>query len=291
MEAFHWNSPPPLVMGILNVTPDSFSDGGRYSEVASAVARAREMAAAGAAIIDIGGESTRPGSAPVDAAEELRRVVPVIEQLVQQLEGEPPGEPNRGAVRQEPHPPVISIDTTKAVVAARALAAGARIVNDISALRHDAGMVTVVRDLGAGVVLMHMQGTPATMQANPRYGDVVQEVREFLAARIEFAVAGGVKKTQIAVDPGLGFGKTVEHNRQLLAGLEQFATLGCPILVGASRKSFLGQLLNRPAADRLPGSLAAVAWAVMQGAQIVRVHDVAETVDVVRLLQAVRQVD
>ena len=278
-------------MGILNVTPDSFSDGGRYSDVASAVARAREMAAAGAAIIDIGGESTRPGSAPVDAAEELRRVVPVIEQLVQQLEGEPPGEPNRGAVRQEPHPPVISIDTTKAVVAARALAAGARIVNDISALRHDAGMVTVVRDLGAGVVLMHMQGTPATMQANPRYGDVVQEVREFLAARIEFAVAGGVKKTQIAVDPGLGFGKTVEHNRQLLAGLEQFATLGCPILVGASRKSFLGQLLNRPAADRLPGSLAAVAWAVMQGAQIVRVHDVAETVDVVRLLQAVRQVD
>ena len=150
-------------------------------------------------------------------------------------------------------------------------------------------MLSVVRVFGAGVVLMHMQGTPATMQKNPQYTDVVHEVWEFLADRIAFAVAAGVKKTQIAVDPGLGFGKTVEHNRQLLAGLEQFRTLGCPILVGASRKSFIGQLLNRPTSERDPGSLAAAAWAVLQGAQIVRVHDVAATVDVVRLITALQQ--
>ena len=301
MEVFRWNLSRPLVMGILNVTPDSFSDGGQYLEAATAVDRGRQMARAGADIIDIGGESTRPGSMPVSAEEELRRVLPVIERLAKELEGEPPGEPNRGAVRQEPRsplappvagkppPPILSIDTTKAVVAERALAAGARIVNDISALRQDPDLVAVVRDFGAGVVLMHMQGTPATMQQNPRYPDVVREVWEFLAERIEFALAGGVKKSQIAVDPGLGFGKTVEHNRQLLAGLEQFATLGCPILVGASRKSFLGQWLNRPLSERGPGSLAAAAWAVAHGAQIVRAHDVAATVDVVRLIAAVQQ--
>jgi len=263
-------------MGILNVTPDSFSDGGQYLEAATAVDRGRQMASAGADIIDIGGESTRPGSMPVSAEEELQRVLPVIERLAKELEG-------------EPAPPILSIDTTKAVVAERALAAGARIVNDISALRQDPAMRSVVRDFGAGVVLMHMQGTPATMQQNPQYPDVVREVWEFLAERIEFALADGVKKSQIAVDPGLGFGKTVEHNRQLLAGLEQFATLSCPILVGASRKSFLGQWLNRPTADRGPGSLAAAAWAVAHGAQIVRAHDVAATVDVVRLIAAVQQ--
>ena len=276
-------------MGILNITPDSFSDGGQYLEATTAVDRGRQLARAGADIIDIGGESTRPGAAAVSATEEMRRVLPVIERLAQELEGEPPGEPNRAAVRQEPHPPILSIDTTKAVVAERALAAGARIVNDISALRQDPDLVAVVRDFGAGVVLMHMQGTPATMQQNPRYPDVVREVWEFLAERIEFAMARGVKKSQIAVDPGLGFGKTVEHNRQLLAGLEQFATLGCPILVGASRKSFLGQWLNRPLSERGPGSLAAAAWAVAHGAQIVRAHDVAATVDVVRLIAAVQQ--
>ena len=270
MEAFQWKTTRPLVMGILNVTPDSFSDGGRYLAVANAVTRARQMASEGADIIDIGGESTRPGAPVVSADEELRRVLPVIEQISDLL---------------------VSVDTTKAVVAKRALAAGARIVNDISALRHDADMVQVVRDFEAGVVLMHMQGMPATMQENPRYVDVVREVREFLAERIEFAVASGVKKTQIAVDPGLGFGKTVEHNRQLVAGLKQFALLGCPIVVGASRKSFIGQLLSRPVPERLPGSLAVAAWAVTQGAQIVRTHDVAATVDVVRMLMALRQVD
>ena len=228
------------------------------------------MANEGADIIDIGGESTRPGAPVVSADEELRRVLPVIEQISDLL---------------------VSVDTTKAVVAKRALAAGARIVNDISALRQDDGMLPVVRDFGAGVVLMHMQGMPATMQDNPKYVDVVREVREFLAERIEFAVTSGVKKTQIAVDPGLGFGKTVEHNRQLVAGLKQFALLGCPIVVGASRKSFIGQLLSRTAPERLPGSLAVAAWAVTQGAQIVRAHDVAATVDVVRMLMALRQVD
>jgi len=268
MEVFHWNCARPLVMGILNVTPDSFADGGRSVDVASAIAHARRMAEAGADIIDVGGESTRPGAPAVSTAEELRRVLPVIQQLADLP---------------------VSVDTTKAAVAERALAAGARIVNDISALRQDAGMVPVVRDFGAGVVLMHMQGVPATMQENPQYFDVVREVREFLALRIAFAMAGGVKKSQIAVDPGLGFGKTADHNRQLLVGLEQFATLGCPILVGASRKSFIGQLLNRPVPDRLAGSLAVAAWAVLRGAQVVRVHDVAETVDVVRMIAALRQ--
>ena len=270
METFHWKIDRPLVMGILNVTPDSFSDGGQHFDLANAVARARQMADEGADIIDIGGESTRPGATAVSAEEEIRRVVPVIEQISDLL---------------------VSVDTTKAIVAERALAAGARIVNDISALQSDAEMLPVVRNSGAGVVLMHMQGTPTTMQDNPRYVDVVQEVRKFLAERITATVTGGVKKSQIAVDPGIGFGKTVEHNRQLLAGLEQFAALGCPILVGASRKSFIGQLLNRPAAERLPGSLAAAAWAVLHGAKILRVHDVAETVDIVRLLAALRKVD
>ena len=275
-------------MGILNVTPDSFSDGGQHLDVARAVARARQMLAEGADLIDVGGESTRPGAPAVSSTEELRRVLPVIEQLVQELEGAPPGAPNGGAVRPEPHPPILAIDTTKAVIAARALAAGARIVNDISALQQDPEMLSVVRESGAGVVLMHRQGTPATMQQNPHYSDVVREVQEFLAERIEFALAGGVQKTQIAVDPGFGFGKSMEHNRQLLAGLEQLRSLGCPILVGASRKSFIGQLLNRPISERLPGSLAVAAWAVVHGARIVRTHDVAATVDVVRLIAAVQ---
>ena len=254
-------------MGVLNVTPDSFSDGGQFAGTAGAVAHARQLAQEGADIIDIGGESSRPGAAPVNAEEELRRILPVIEQLPDLL---------------------VSVDTTKAVVAERALAAGARIVNDISALRHDAGMMPVVRNTGAGVVLMHMQGTPATMQQQPRYADVVQEVREFLAERIAGTVAGGIKKTQIAIDPGLGFGKSMEHNLQLLAELEQLRDLGCPILVGASRKSFIGQVLNRPVEQRLPGSLAAVAWAVLHGAHIVRVHDVAATADAVRLIASVK---
>jgi dihydropteroate synthase len=255
-------------MGILNVTPDSFSDGGKYSDVSAAVEHARDMAEAGADIIDIGGESTRPGAEPVSAGDEIRRVLPVLERIPDLL---------------------VSIDTMKASVAARALAAGARIVNDIGALRYDERMVEVVREHGAGVVLMHMQGTPATMQQAPRYDDVTREVREFLAGRIAFAESRDVTRAQIAVDPGIGFGKTVEHNIQLLAQLEQLATLGCPMVVGASRKSFIGKMLDRETADRLPGSLAAAAWAVAHGANVVRVHDVAEIVDVVRMTEALRR--
>jgi len=257
-------------MGIVNVTPDSFSDGGSFADAERAVAHALAMAKAGADIIDIGGESTRPGAAPVSAEEEICRVVPVIERL--------------GRL-------TISVDTTKAVVAERALTAGARIVNDISALRFDARMADVVRDAGAGVVLMHMQGTPQTMQAEPHYTDVVAEVRDFLAERIAFAVSRGIKKSQIAIDLGIGFGKTVEHNLALLAHLETFASLGCPVLVGASRKSFIGKVLApiRSEQERLAGSVAVAVWAVMHGARIVRVHDVAETVDAVRMVEAIQQ--
>lgn len=261
-------------MGVLNVTPDSFSDGGKFLEVNRAVEHAREMAQAGADIIDIGGESTRPGAALVSADEELRRVLPVIEQLADL---------------------VVSIDTTKAVIAEKALAAGARIVNDISALRFDPRMVEVIRDAGAGVVLMHMQGTPQTMQQNPRYKEVVTEVRLFLAERIAFAESHGLKKSQIAVDPGIGFGKTMEQNLQLLAHVSEFNSLGCTVLVGASRKSFIGKVLSprglqqgREANKRLWGTAATVAWAVAQGARVMRVHDVPEMTDVVRTVEAVK---
>ena len=262
-------------MGVLNVTPDSFSDGGKFLDVQRAAAHARKMADAGADIIDVGGESTRPGAASVSEEEELQRVLPVVEHLGDLL---------------------VSVDTTKAGVAAKALAAGARIVNDISALRFDPRMVDVVRDAGAGLVLMHMQGTPQTMQEAPHYDDVVAEVRSFLAERIVFAESRGLKKTQIAVDPGIGFGKTMEHNLQLLARLDEIGSLGCPLLVGTSRKSFIGRVLARPGAvpgcdadERLWGTAATVAWAVVQGARVVRVHDVAEMSDVVRMVETIRQ--
>ena len=262
-------------MGVLNVTPDSFSDGGKYLDVERAVGHAREMALAGADIIDVGGESTRPGAACVSEEEELRRVLPVVERLDDFL---------------------VSVDTTKAVVAQETLAAGARIINDISALRFDPRMVEVVRDAGAGLVLMHMQGTPQTMQQAPHYGDTVAEVRAFLAERIAFAESRGLKKTQIAVDPGIGFGKTVEHNLQLLARLGEFGSLGCALLVGTSRKSFISKTLaprnaasGSEASVRLWGTAATIAWAVAQGAAVVRVHDVAEMRDVVRMVEAVKQ--
>jgi dihydropteroate synthase len=268
-------------MGVLNVTPDSFSDGGKFLDVDRAVEHARKMAQAGADIIDIGGESTRPGAAPVSAEEELRRVLPVIERLAD------------GALGERALP--VSIDTTKAVIAEKALAAGARIVNDISALRFDPRIVDVVRDTGAGVVLMHMQGTPATMQRDPQYQDVVTEVRSFLAERIALAEARGLKKTQIAVDPGIGFGKTMEQNLRLLAHVSDFRSLGCTVLVGTSRKSFIGKVFGHrgfqqgeEANERLWGTAATIAWAVAQGAGIVRVHDVAEMTDVVRMVEAVK---
>jgi dihydropteroate synthase len=270
-EVFQWDTTRALVMGVLNVTPDSFSDGGKFLDVERAVAHGKAMAEAGADIIDVGGESTRPGSQPVNAEEEFRRVLPVVERLSVEC----------GAS-------TLSVDTTKAAVAERALAAGAQIVNDISALRFDPRMVAVVREHGAGVVLMHMQGTPEAMQENPRYADVLGEVMGFLRARIAFALDRGIRREQIAIDPGIGFGKSVEHNLVLLARLDEFQTLGCAVLVGPSRKSFIGKLLNRQPEERIWGTAAAVAWAIAQGVHVVRVHDVAEAVDVVRMVEAIR---
>ena len=292
-EVFQWDTTRALVMGVLNVTPDSFSDGGKFLDVERAVAHGKAMAEAGADIIDVGGESTRPGSQPVNAEEELRRVLPVIERLHPHSEGHASAWPPFPDGRDEARPSerrgfVISVDTTKAAVAERALAAGAQIVNDISALRFDPRMVAVVREHGAGVVLMHMQGTPEAMQENPRYADVLGEVMGFLRARIAFALDRGIRREQIAIDPGIGFGKTVEHNLVLLARLDEFQTLGCAVLVGPSRKSFIGKLLNRQPEERIWGTAAAVAWAIAQGVHVVRVHDVAEAVDVVRMVEAIR---
>jgi dihydropteroate synthase len=301
VKIFQWNTTRTLVMGVLNVTPDSFSDGGKFADVQHAVAHAREMAHAGADIIDIGGESTRPGAEPVSAEEELRRVIPVVVQLAASHPALLPasgervtGEGSSGAPSDRALP-LISVDTTKAVVAEAALAAGARIVNDISALRFDGRMVDVVREHGAGVVLMHMLGTPQTMQNNPQYADVVADVRGFLQARIAFAIDHGIEKRQIAIDPGIGFGKTVEDNLKLLAHMDKFQSLGCAVMVGTSRKAFIGKVLtplraglNREQHERLWGTAATVAWAVAHDANVVRVHDVTEIVDVVRMIEAVK---
>ncbi|MFS8543650.1 MAG: dihydropteroate synthase [Limnochordales bacterium] len=244
------------IMGVLNVTPDSFSDGGRHLEPRAAVARAREMVAQGADVLDIGGESTRPGARPVAAAEELERVLPVVEQLA-----------GRMAVP-------ISIDTTKAAVARQALAAGAHIINDISALRFDPEMAAVAAAYDAPVVLMHMQGTPADMQANPVYQAVVPEILDFLDGAVARAVAAGIRRERILVDPGIGFGKNLDHNLQILRELSAFRLTGCPVLLGPSRKTFIGQLLHLPPGERVEGTGAAVALGIAHGAAMVRVHDV-----------------
>ena len=258
----------PRVMGILNVTPDSFSDGGRYLEPDAAIRRALEMVAQGADLIDIGGESTRPGSDPVPADEEWRRIRPVFEGLARTT-----GVP-------------LSVDTRKPEVAAQALEAGASIVNDVSGLR-DPEMVRGIAGAHAGAVVVHMLGEPKTMQVAPSYGDVVAEVRGFLAARIETAVLAGVPREALAVDPGIGFGKALDHNLELLAHIGDLTALGRPVVIGVSRKSFLGALFPSTSGERLSASLAAAAFAVIQGAQVVRVHDVAETV---RALQVVKDV-
>ncbi len=258
-------------MGILNVTPDSFSDGGRFLSADDALARARVMRAEGADIIDVGGESTRPGAEPVDTAAERRRVLPVIEALAAVS----------GAL--------ISVDTAKAAVAREAVRLGACIVNDVSAMTADPAMCAVVRDSGAGVVLMHRRGTPRTMQEDPRYDDVVEEVAVWLEARVTAAVEGGIARAAIAVDPGIGFGKTVVHNAALVARLDRLSALGCPVLAGMSRKRFIGALSGVPdPAGRLAGSLAAAACAVLRGAHILRVHDVAASVQAVRVAAAIR---
>lgn len=260
----------PVVMGVLNVTPDSFSDGGRFLDREAALVHAQRMAAAGAAIIDVGGESTRPGAAPVDAAEELDRVIPVIEALVAELE----------------HP--VSVDTSKPEVMREAIAAGASMINDVAALRAP-GALTVVAASQVAVCLMHMQGEPRTMQADPRYEDVVADVHAFLAERVEACESAGISRGRIVVDPGFGFGKTLEHNLALLAGLGEFTRDGLPVLAGLSRKSMIGALTGRGTGGRLAGSVALAALAVANGASIIRTHDVTETVDAVKVAAAVRR--
>ena len=262
-----------LVMGILNVTPDSFSDGGRFLDRATAVAHATELVDAGADILDIGGESTRPGSDPVPVEEELGRVLPVIERLVDVHPGVP-----------------VSVDTRKADVAAEALGAGATIVNDVSAAGEPA-MFEIVKEHGAAMVLMHMKGDPRTMQEAPSYEDVVGEVHEFLRERIEAAEFAGIDKGRIAIDPGIGFGKELEHNLELIRNVGAFLDLERPVLVGPSRKRFLGALLDLPVDERLEGTAAAVAWCVSRGAHIVRVHDVKEIVRVVRVIDAIARAE
>jgi len=259
----------PLVMGVLNVTPDSFSDGGTYVTVAQAVDHARQMQAQGADIIDIGAESSRPGAEPINEREELRRLIPVVE-----------------AVRKVVPLP-ISVDTTKAAVARSAIQAGAVIVNDISALQGDPVMARLVAETGVAVVLMHMQGTPQTMQRSPRYGNVVEEVTAFLQQRAQVAIACGIRPSQIVLDPGFGFGKLQEHNLQMLAEFETFTTLGYPVLAGVSRKQFIGNLIRQPVHEREFGNAGAVAVAVLKGAHIIRVHDVRAMKDTATVVSAI----
>jgi dihydropteroate synthase len=262
----------PCIMGVLNVTPDSFSDGGRFLRFDDAVAQGVVLAGEGAAIIDVGGESTRPGSEGVAAEEEIARVLPVIEALRPQVKG------------------AISVDTCKADVARRALAAGATLVNDVSALRLDPAMVDVVAESGCGVCLMHMQGEPKTMQDDPRYEDVVSEVLAFLEERLAWAVAHGVREEQIALDPGIGFGKTVEHNLLLIKALPRLVALGRPVVLGASRKRFLGALLDAEPGERVEGTVATTVLGALSGAAIFRVHDVKPNRDALLVTRAVMEV-
>lgn len=247
----------PQLMGVVNVTPDSFSDGGLYLDPEAAIRHGSALVEAGAGILDVGGESTRPGAEPVGEGEELGRVVPVVRGLA-----------GSGAR--------ISVDTSKAAVAAAALEAGAEIVNDVTALRGDAAMAGVCAERGATVVLMHMLGEPRTMQDDPRYGDVVEDVKGFLAARLEAAVAAGIEEEHVWLDPGIGFGKTLAHNLELLRRLGELRALGRPLVVGTSRKSFIGKLDGSPADDRLGGTIASSLLAAAAGADVLRVHDVAE---------------
>lgn len=261
---------PALVMGVLNVTPDSFSDGGRFLAPEAAVAQAHRLVADGADILDVGGESTRPGATPVTEQEELDRVIPVIEHLA------------RGIAVP------ISVDTFKPNVARAALAAGASIINDIAANLAQPGLWECVATSGAGYVAMHMQGTPRTMQMAPTYRDVVREVDQFFRRTLLGLAAAGVAPAQVVLDPGIGFGKTLEHNLELLGRVHAFTELDRPLLLGVSRKSFLGKLLGTPVDARLPGSLAATCLAVADGVGIIRAHDVRETVQAIRVVEAIR---
>jgi dihydropteroate synthase len=260
------------VMGVVNVTPDSFSDGGLYIDAPRAIDHGLELERSGASILDIGGESTRPGANPVSKQDELRRVMPVIE-----------------ALRSAGASPEISIDTSKSRVAEAALAAGATFVNDVTALRGDPEMVQVIAAAGADCCLMHMLGEPRTMQRDPRYEDVVSEVKAFLEQRMGFAIANGVAEQRIVLDPGIGFGKTTEHNLELLRRLDELVALGRPVAIGTSRKSFLGKLTARPVEDRIAATIATNILAYTRGARVFRVHDVAPIVDALHVTAATVQ--
>jgi dihydropteroate synthase len=263
------SSAPFAVMGIVNVTPDSFSDGGRWLDPSRAVRHGLELASEGASILDVGGESTRPGAEPVSRSEELRRVMPVIEGLIA-----------AGTGAQ------ISIDTSKAPVAEAALAAGATLVNDVTALRADPRLAGIVAAAGAEVCLMHMLGEPRTMQDDPRYDDVVSDVKAFLEARMAFAVAAGIAEERVLLDPGIGFGKTLGHNLELVRRLDELAALGRPVVMGASRKSFLGRITGRDVGDRVAATVAVNVLAFERGARVFRVHDVGPTCDGLRVAAA-----
>jgi len=262
----------PQVMGILNVTPDSFSDGGRFNRVDDALRQAEAMQKAGAALIDVGGESTRPGALPVTAQQELERVAPVIEAIAKRLNV------------------LISVDTSTPEVMSEAARLGASLINDVRALRRE-GALQAAAQSGLGVCLMHMQGEPGTMQDNPHYDDLLGEIKAFLRERVSACLDAGITRERLSIDPGIGFAKTLEHNLSLLKHLKMLHALGLPLLVGASRKSLIGQTLGRDVGGRLYGSLALAALAVQKGAAIVRVHDVAETADVLRMLDAVQNAD
>jgi dihydropteroate synthase len=261
------------IMGVLNVTPDSFSDGGKFFDIDSAIRHGISMAEEGADIIDVGGESTRPGSEPVPAQEEIKRVIPVITGLA-------------GRINIP-----ISVDTSKAEVARKALSAGAEIINDISALRFDPEMADVAKEFHSGLVLMHMQGNPKDMQKAPVYNDVLAEIRDFFTEQTEFALSRGIDRSKIILDPGIGFGKTIEHNLRILHNLSYFKSLKFPLLIGVSRKSLIGNILNLPPGERLEGSLAAMVFAIQNGANIVRVHDVRESVRAARVIDRLKNSD
>jgi len=262
----------PLVMGVLNVTPDSFSEGGRFAAVDSAVAQARKLAADGADLIDIGGESTRPGSQRTDPQEQIRRILPVLETTSRHL------------------PVVWSVDTRSSQVAAAALSAGASVINDISAGRDDPPILRLAADRQVPIILMHMQGEPATMQVNPQYRDVLEEVKSFFSERIKAANSSGVNTNRILLDPGIGFGKNLEHNLTLLRRMKEFTALARPLVIGTSRKGFIGIISGEPQPNqRLFGTAATVAWSIANGGDIVRVHDVEPMLKIVRVIRAIQK--
>jgi dihydropteroate synthase len=260
--------PEPLIMGVVNVTPDSFSDGGEFLDADAAVEHAVQLAEEGAGIVDVGGESTRPGADPVPEDVELQRVVPVVERAAQT------------------HGLHVSIDTAKLAVAEQAIQAGARVVNDVTAFRHAPELAGLVAQSGAGCCLMHMQGEPRTMQANPVYDDVVSDVKAFLEERLAFATGEGVPEERVWLDPGIGFGKTLEHNLELLRRIDEIVAIGRPVVIGTSRKSFIGKITGRAEKERLPGTIATNVMAFERGATIFRVHDVAAVADALRVAAA-----